>query len=102
MTMFGFSKKDITEKKLREWQRAYRIEKIVEVAKTGTTISRMRAIAVLEEVNMSQVKTQLINFLEDPTPAIALRAADALEHMGVVPEERSLIEACRKKHKKAG
>jgi len=98
--MFGFSKKDIPEKKIRDWQKRYQIDKIVEVAKNGTTTSRLRAIGVLQEINMSQVKTQLIKLLEDNNEAIALRAADALESMGLVHEERELVAACRKKHGK--
>jgi ribosomal protein L17 len=99
--MFGFGKKEITTKKLREWQNAYRIEKIVEVAKSGTTKSRLLAIAVLEEVNMIQVKNELLALLDDAIPEIALRAADALESMGVVHEERERIKACRSKHQKS-
>ena len=96
--MFGFGKKEITIKLLRQWQKAYRVEKIVDAAKKGPLKSCLLAIAVLQEINMSQVKSELIALLEDDLPAIALRAADALEHMGVVPEERELVAACRLKH----
>jgi HEAT repeat protein len=99
--MFGFrfGKKEITEKQLREWQAKYRVEKIVEVLHTGDTISRLRAMDVLEEINMTQVKRELIKCLDDENKDISLKAAQALENMGVTPEERKLVEAIRQKHR---
>lgn len=96
--MFGLGKKNVSEKKLREWQRTMQLEKIFKAAKTGNLDSRLRAIAVLQEVNMIVVKRNLLALLEDENKNVALRAAEALEHMGAVPAERTLIEACRKKH----
>lgn len=98
---FNRKGKEIPEKKLRDWQKNYKVDKIVDVAKNANTISRLRAIEVLQEINMSQVKTQLLMLLDDQVPSIALKAADALESMGIVADERELVKACREKHSKA-
>lgn len=95
--MFGFGKKEIPEKKLREWQKNYRVEKIVEALQTAPTFTRLKAIEVLSEINMTQIKKELLKCLDDESHAIAERAAKALEYMGVTPEEREAIKVFRKK-----
>lgn len=96
--MFGFGKKEIPEKKLREWQKNYRIEKIVYALHNAPLATRLKALEVLSEINMIQVKKALLLCLEDESHAIGVRAAKALEYMGVTPEERDALAAFRKKH----
>ena len=95
--MFGFGKKEIPEKKLREWQKNYRVEKIVDALHNAPISTRLKAIEVLSEINMTQVKKELLLCLDDESHVIAERAAKALEYMGVTPEEKKLVAAFRKK-----
>jgi HEAT repeat protein len=96
--MFGFGKKEIPEKKLRQWQNSYRVEKIVDALHNAPISTRLKALEVLSEINMTQVKKELLTCLNDSSHAIAERAAKALEHMGATPEERIAIAEFRKKH----
>jgi hypothetical protein len=93
--MFGRKGKDINEKKLRSWQAKGRPDKIVAALKTGNHLTRLKALEVLGEINMSQIKKEIILCLDDANTNFALKAADVLESMGVTPEERELIAACR-------
>jgi len=96
--MFGLGKKkDITEKKLRQWQTSFKVEKIVAVLHTGSPLSRLRAIEVLSEINMGPVKRELLTCMNEQSKPIADKAAEALERMGCTPAERELIQAYRER-----
>ncbi len=93
--MFGRKAKDISEKKMRVWQAKGRPDKIVAALQNGNHLTRLKALEVLGEINMSQIKKEIIVCLNDSNNNIALKAAEVLESMGVTPDERNLIAACR-------
>jgi len=93
--MFGKKGKDISEKKLRSWQAKGRPDKIVAALQNGNHLTRLKALEVLGEINMSQIKKEIIVCLDDANNNIALKAAEVLESMGVTPDERKLIADCR-------
>jgi hypothetical protein len=93
--MFGRKGKDVSERKMRSWQAKNRPDKIVAVLKSGSHLSKLKALEILGEINMSQIKKEIIACFDDTNANIALKATDVLESMGVTPEERKLIADCR-------
>ncbi len=92
---FSNKGKEVSEKKMRTWQQKGRPDKIVAVLKSGSHLSRLKALEILGEINMSQIKKEIIACFDDPNENFALKAAEVLESMGVTPEERKLIADCR-------
>ena len=97
MSLFGFNKnKKVSTKKMRSYIESKRIEKVVDLLQKGDYDTRMKAIELLAEVNLIQVKNALMTCLDDKVRGVALKAAESLEIMGLVPHEREKVDACKK------
>jgi len=98
--VFGFNKnKKVSAKKMRSWIEHKRIEKVVDLLQKGDSGTRLKAIELLSKINLIQVKNALIVCLDDKERAVALKAVESLEIMGMVPDERAKVEACKRRWK---
>lgn len=87
----------VSVKKMQGWLDKQKVELVVELLTTGDYQTRMDAIEFLSQINMANVKRELVKCLEDSVEGVAFKAAEKLEYMGVTPDERAEIAKCRKK-----
>jgi len=83
--------------KMKSWSDKQQLSKVVDLLEQGDRETKLRAIGFLSGINMINVKRELLKCLLVEDEEIALKAASSLEYMGVVPEERDAVNACKKK-----
>ncbi|MCT4624669.1 MAG: hypothetical protein N4A46_13695 [Schleiferiaceae bacterium] len=94
--MFG-SKKRYSKSKIQKWSAKGDLERLITALEKGTDMTKIYAIEALVIHNFMNVKRTLAVALNDKNKDVALKAAQAIEHMGANPEELNLIEETRKK-----
>lgn len=97
-----FKKKNnrsVSAKKMKAWADKQQLEKVVELLESGNKETKTLAVKFLSEINMANVKRELVKALQDSDKEIALLVAEKLEYMGVNPDERVEIAKCRKRWK---
>ena len=82
---------------MKSWSDKQQLSKVVDLLEQGDRETKLRAIGFLSGINMINVKRELLKCLLVEDEEIALKAASSLEYMGVVPEERDAVNACKKK-----
>ena len=82
---------------MQNWADKQKLSKVVDLLVQGDKETKLAAIGFLSTINMINVKRELLACLENPDEEIALKAVESLEYMGVTPEERDVVNACKKK-----
>ena len=94
--MFGFGN-NYSKNRIQKWSDKGNIVKLLYVLEKGKSQSKIWAIEALVVHNFMNVKRVLATTLEIDDKDVALKAAQAIEHMGANVEEQQQIQAVRKK-----
>lgn len=87
--LFFGSNRNVSAKKLKKWLDDGRLDKVVEVLTTGSKKTVIHAIETLREINMANVKRELITLAAHKDADISKKAMEVLEQMGLTTEERN-------------
>lgn len=91
------SNREVSLSKMKKWSEKQQLSKVVVLLEQGNKETKLRTIAFLSSINMINVKRELLKCLAFEDKEIALKTVESLEYMGVTPEEREQVDACKRK-----